>query len=122
MVPSAVARLWRWRRLRRRGWTCLTGTVVLSAMCGASANMPSGPATATERAIPLAHLFVEGSGGRLIALSSDRKALGSPTLLAQYMSNICATPYGLCYMAQYGPIGSPCWCPSPYGPIGGVVR
>jgi hypothetical protein len=38
------------------------------------------------------------------------------------LSNRCFTPYFWCFMAGYLPIGSACWCPSPNGPVGGVVR
>jgi hypothetical protein len=42
--------------------------------------------------------------------------------VAQYLSNICYTPVNWCYMPQYAPIGTPCWCPTPYGPAGGYIR
>jgi hypothetical protein len=38
------------------------------------------------------------------------------------MSNRCFTPYFWCYMPGYGPVGAACWCPSPNGPVGGIVR
>lgn len=34
-------------------------------------------------------------------------------------SNVCVTPFVTCYLAQYGPAGSPCWCATPSGPIKG---
>jgi hypothetical protein len=38
------------------------------------------------------------------------------------LSNRCYTPYFWCYLPGYAPINSACWCASPNGPIGGVVR
>jgi hypothetical protein len=37
-------------------------------------------------------------------------------------SNRCFTPYFWCYLPGYAPIDTPCWCASPNGPVGGVVR
>jgi hypothetical protein len=41
---------------------------------------------------------------------------------AQYVSNVCYTPVTYCFLPQYAPIGSPCWCATPYGPSYGYVR
>ncbi len=38
------------------------------------------------------------------------------------MSNVCRTPYGACYLQGSAPIGTPCWCGTPYGPVAGSVR
>lgn len=38
---------------------------------------------------------------------------------AQQLSNRCLTPYFWCYIPQYGPAGTPCWCASPNGPVAG---
>ncbi len=59
--------------------------------------------------------------------AATRASLGKTargkTLLAQSgMSNICQTPYGACYLPGYAARGMQCWCASPQGPIGGVVR
>ncbi len=40
---------------------------------------------------------------------------------AQQMSNRCLTPYFWCFLPAYGPVGTPCWCASPNGPIAGRV-
>ncbi len=37
------------------------------------------------------------------------------------ISNICTTPAGSCFMAQFGPVWSSCWCPSIFGPVNGMV-
>jgi hypothetical protein len=42
--------------------------------------------------------------------------------LAQQVSNRCATPYFYCILPGYAPIGTPCWCASPNGPVAGSVR
>lgn len=42
-------------------------------------------------------------------------------LLAQSVSNTCRTPSMICVLSQYGPVGAPCWCIGPYGPIAGVL-
>lgn len=41
---------------------------------------------------------------------------------SQAMSNRCVTPSGTCYVQQSGPIGSPCWCNTPWGPVTGVLQ
>jgi len=46
----------------------------------------------------------------------------SPKQLAQYLSNACYTPVGWCFLPHYAPVGSACWCATPYGPVGGIVR
>ena len=45
-----------------------------------------------------------------------------PLVQAQSMSNVCRTPYGVCYLRGLAPIGTPCWCGTPYGPVAGSVR
>jgi len=45
-----------------------------------------------------------------------------PVFVAQYLSNICYKQVNWCYMPQYAPIGTPCWCATPYGPAGGYIR
>lgn len=45
-----------------------------------------------------------------------------PELLAQYMGIRCMTQLGACQLPSPAPVNSPCWCPSPYGQIRGVVR
>ena len=42
--------------------------------------------------------------------------------LAQQVSNRCATPYFFCFLPGYAPIGTPCWCATPNGPVAGTVR
>jgi len=41
--------------------------------------------------------------------------------LAQYFGQRCATQQGLCFMGQPGLVGQSCWCPTPYGPVPGVI-
>ncbi len=33
----------------------------------------------------------------------------------------CATPYGVCLMAQGGPLGMACYCPTSYGAVPGQI-
>jgi hypothetical protein len=40
---------------------------------------------------------------------------------AQQTSNRCLTPYFWCFLPGYGPVGAPCWCATPNGPVGGHV-
>ena len=37
-------------------------------------------------------------------------------------SNRCVTPKSYCYLEAPAPIGTPCWCATPYGPAAGQVR
>jgi hypothetical protein len=36
------------------------------------------------------------------------------------VARICLTQYGNCWMAQAIPVGAPCFCPTAFGPIGGI--
>jgi hypothetical protein len=47
--------------------------------------------------------------------------VGDVIQMAQ-LSNVCITPVTYCFLRQPAPIGSPCWCPTPYGPSAGSVR
>lgn len=47
---------------------------------------------------------------------------GANVELAQQMSNRCFTPSFWCFLPGYAPIGAPCWCATPYGPVGGIVQ
>ena len=52
------------------------------------------------------------------------KSFGGSAQFAQAPppSNRCMTPNFYCFLSQYVPVGTPCWCATPYGPVGGVVR
>ena len=41
---------------------------------------------------------------------------------AQQMSNRCVTPQFWCQLSNFGPVGSPCYCNTPYGPVPGILR
>jgi hypothetical protein len=41
---------------------------------------------------------------------------------AQRMSNRCMTPVVACVMGASGPVGTPCWCATPFGPASGLVQ
>ena len=41
--------------------------------------------------------------------------------IAQQVSNRCLTPYFWCLLPGFAPIGTPCWCASPNGPVPGRV-
>lgn len=38
------------------------------------------------------------------------------------MSGRCITPAGVCFMMAPGPMGAPCWCPTPGGPLQGFLQ
>lgn len=48
--------------------------------------------------------------------------LGDRFEIAQQVSNRCFTPYFWCFLPGWAPINTPCWCATPNGPVGGVVR
>ena len=48
----------------------------------------------------------------------SRSASGQQTRV----SNRCMTPVIACYMGVSGPVGTPCWCATPYGPATGQVQ
>jgi len=39
----------------------------------------------------------------------------------QMMGSRCASQFGLCFMPGAGPVGGPCYCQTPYGPVGGQI-
>jgi hypothetical protein len=41
---------------------------------------------------------------------------------AQPVSNRCVTPQFWCTLPGFGPVGSPCYCNTPYGPVPGIIR
>lgn len=40
----------------------------------------------------------------------------------QSLSNFCVTPTGSCVLPDYGPVGAPCWCNTPSGPVEGTLH
>jgi hypothetical protein len=46
----------------------------------------------------------------------------NPYQLSQAVSNICRTWNGFaCFINPPGPVNGPCWCPSQFGPMQGVI-
>jgi hypothetical protein len=54
--------------------------------------------------------------------SSFGRLPGAALPLGQYYSNICYTPITYCYLPARAPVGTPCWCATPYGPSPGYIR
>jgi hypothetical protein len=46
----------------------------------------------------------------------------SPLPAQQSLSNFCVTPSGSCVLPEYGPVGTPCWCNTPSGPVAGRLH
>ena len=46
----------------------------------------------------------------------------SPNMPANMPARACYTNFGACPMGMPVPVGSPCYCPTPAGPIGGMAR
>lgn len=61
---------------------------------------------------------------RLLSLMAIAAVLlvASPAAAWQQMGNHCVTPQFWCQLPGYGPIGSPCYCNTPYGPVPGIIR
>jgi hypothetical protein len=38
------------------------------------------------------------------------------------VARMCLTQYGNCWMIEPIPVGTPCFCPTAFGPIGGIGR
>ena len=38
------------------------------------------------------------------------------------VSSRCVTPVLACFMGVTGPVGTPCWCATPFGPANGMVQ
>ena len=82
-------------------------TCGLATSHGSISDMRGYRRTATREAIP--HL-------------SKSDLLGEGFEIAQQTSNRCFTPYFWCFLPGWAPINTPCWCATPNGPVGGVVR
>lgn len=65
---------------------------------------------------------IEGGLGDL--LSGLGQALGSVFAGGggRYGGGYCNTPYGACPLRTLYPVGTSCFCSSPYGPVNGIVR
>jgi|KBSMisStandDraft_5_1062788.scaffolds.fasta_scaffold419487_2 hypothetical protein len=99
------------------------GLFTVAALLLVATTVTANVAPANARDASASHARSFDASSSALPLGTVGGATSGDTLrLAQYMSNICATPYGSCYMGGFGPIGSQCWCPSPNGPIRGVVR
>lgn len=46
---------------------------------------------------------------------------GPESALAQMPASACCTQFGRCPLMGPRPLGSGCFCPSPYGPVGGFA-
>jgi hypothetical protein len=46
----------------------------------------------------------------------------APPAPAQQMSNRCVTPQFWCILPAAAPVGTPCYCSTPYGRVAGVIR
>jgi len=47
---------------------------------------------------------------------------GGEAMPLNQFSSTCFTPITYCYLPRPAPVGSQCWCATPYGPSGGYVR
>ena len=91
--------------------TTIIATVILTLAAAASHG--------TRATIPSSEL----SEHTLIQQAPAANPLREGFEIAQVpVSNRCFTPYFWCYLPGYAPVGLSCWCASPNGPIGGVVR
>jgi hypothetical protein len=94
----------------------ITTLIAVVVMTCASAN-PHSPIP-DNRVNRVAGRTLEHSCVRHI---SHRDSLDDGLEFAQALSNRCLTPYFWCFIPQYVPVGTPCWCATPNGPVGGVV-
>jgi len=46
---------------------------------------------------------------------------GFPAQRAQALGNRCASQAGICFLPGVGPIGTPCFCQTPFGNAGGQI-
>lgn len=86
--------------------------VIVAMLFTCSLAMPSRryPASpATERA------------PRLAALHNFADA-DNPSVAQAAVSNQCVTPHLTCSLPQSVPVGTPCWCATPNGPVTGTVQ
>jgi len=58
---------------------------------------------------------------RLLALGLFAASLVVPEAASAQYSNRCFTNMGWCWLPGAAPLGSPCYCGSPYGPQPGRV-
>src|SRR2546425_790778 len=63
----------------------------------------------------------------VIVAVADCPVLGPANAAAQYPypypppATACCTQFGKCPIGWLQPPGSPCYCPSPYGPVSGIA-
>lgn len=65
--------------------------------------------------------FLRGAAILAVAAAGCFSTAASAQIPPHPPGSICATPYGWCWLAQPGYLGSPCFCPGPNGPILGVT-
>lgn len=56
------------------------------------------------------------------AVADDRNVAPRRLIMSQRTSNQCVTPVGTCILPQSGPVGTPCWCNTPTGPVRGTLE
>lgn len=58
----------------------------------------------------------------MVAVTVALLAPSTDTSAQVPVSNRCFTPYFWCFIPHVVPVGTPCYCASPYGPVQGIVR
>ncbi len=97
------------------GSLCVLGVVYGLLGVAGPCDLLGGPAPCAAGALAVARASPPPS------LSTPRAQGEAPVLLAQ-VSSVCVTYYGSCTLLYPLPIGSACFCPTPYGPVQGQVQ
>ena len=116
--------MYRTRRSLKVFKVALAGISILGAMLilHTPPSRINGTSTNAEKPSDIAASAQEILGDDTLNSTGARKHAGQ-LLRVQYggVSNRCVTPQGVCFMPRYAPIGSPCWCQTPYGSAQGYA-
>ena len=106
------------------------GLAIATVLCGsgwgaaiASARLLGGKAVQDVSPTPAAYEMASTwkSVSPSAGYEGQTSAIAAVAAAGQ-TSNKCVTPKSHCYLQAPAPIGTPCWCATPYGPAAGQVR
>jgi hypothetical protein len=104
---------------------------IVSLVCGYVVVYPAWAGLAKDKAQGMRREPATGDipgnarldGQSTIRETPSRQKFDDAAQVAQApRSNKCVTPVVYCILPAYFPVGTQCWCATPYGPAGGYVR
>jgi hypothetical protein len=104
---------------------------IVSLVCGYVVVYPAWAGLAKDKTQGIRHELGNGDtlGNARLDDRSTRETASSKTFddatqvaQAPPRSNRCVTQVVACILPAYFPVGTQCWCATPYGPAGGYVK